>query len=486
MPATPAMPATPTPRRSRLLVVDDEESVVVTLQAILELEGYAVATASSGAEALRALRAGTFDLVLTDLRLEDLDGLAILAELRRTAPDTVAIMLTGYASLESAIKALREGAYDYLVKPCDVEELKATVARGLERRELAAQLQARLRDLEAANEAIRSMNARLQERVDEATAALSQRLLELERANAEIAALHRAAQHHVEQLLELDRLKSQFLSMASHELKTPLTAISGLLQVALRRKQRRLAQGAPSPDQWQQEQTAEVEQMQVINGQVAKLARLVNELLDVSRIESGQLEFDFQPVDLRQLAAEVVEQMQLTTARHQLALAAPRSRAHPSQAGRPGNTPAANGPVVAGDRDHLEQVLVNLIGNAIKYSPEGGPIEVTVRPNGESVVLSVRDRGVGIPPGELEAVFSLFYRARGGPTRHTPGGMGLGLYISKEIVTRHGGRIWAESEPGHGSTFFVSLPRAAAAPAAAPAAAQSQSDGDRGQAHRAT
>src|ERR687885_2664132 len=149
-----------------LLVVDDEESVAVTMGAILEMDGYTVAISTSGADALRRLDEDEFDLVLTDLRLDDIDGLTIVSQVARVQPDTVSIILTGYASLESAIKALREGAYDYLIKPCDVDELRAVVARGIERRQLRIQLQARLDELEAANRTIRELNADLQRRVD--------------------------------------------------------------------------------------------------------------------------------------------------------------------------------------------------------------------------------------------------------------------------------------------------------------------------------
>ena len=423
MPSAPDNGSVP---RAELLVVDDDESVLLTLQAILQMEGYAVEARARGLEAIELLNQRTFDLVLTDLRLDDVDGITILAEIRRTSPETVAIMLTGYASLETAIKALREGAYDYLVKPCDVEELKATVARGLERRYLSTQLHKRMAEIAAANETISELNQGLQKRVEEATAELTSM---------------------VEQLRELDRLKSQFLSMASHELKTPLTVISGFLQVSLRRKQRRLTRGYPSEAEWREEQKADVDQLEVLNAQSQKLAKLVDELLDVSRIESGRLEFHLGEVDVRQLAADVAGRMQLTTQKHELTFP---------------TGPGDGSTVITADRDHLEQVLNNLIGNAIKYSPDGGAIDVDVRPDADGVVLSVRDRGVGIPAAELDAVFSLFYRSRAEGTRQTVSGMGLGLYISKEIVERHGGRISVDSTPGEGSTFYVHLPREAA------------------------
>ena len=174
-----------------VLVVDDEESVAVTMGAILEMDGYTVAISTSGADALRRLDEDDFDLVLTDLRLDDVDGLTIISQAARVQPDTITIILTGYASLESAIKALREGAYDYLIKPCDVDELRAVVARGIERRQLGIQLKDRIADLEAANQTIRDMNRDLERRIDAATAELQQRMHELAQANEEIASLYR-------------------------------------------------------------------------------------------------------------------------------------------------------------------------------------------------------------------------------------------------------------------------------------------------------
>jgi signal transduction histidine kinase len=408
--------------RDRILIVDDEESVAVTMQAILEMDGHEVATAASVAEAVAAVAASEYDLVLSDLRLDDGDGLQIVGEARRRWPESVCIILTGYASLDSAVKALREGAYDYLVKPCDVEELRLTVQRGLERRRLGRQLRERVQELEVANQKIERLNADLQRRVDEATAEL---------------------RGQYERLQELDRLKTQFMSVASHELKTPVTAMSGFLQVALRRIKKRLDTGHPDPNEWAVEQKAISDQLVIVQRQTTKLARLIDELLDVSRIQSGRVDFSSDEMDVRQLAVEVAERMQTTTASHTIAV-------------EPG------APVrIAGDRDHLEQVLNNLIANAVKYTPDGGEITVRVGDEGGQAAISVRDTGIGIPPEELDAVFGLFYRSPDRRARDV-GGMGLGLYISKEIVDRHGGRIWAESELGKGTTFQVRLPRSPA------------------------
>ena len=424
----------------RVLIVDDEESVTVTMAAILEMDGYSVATALRGDEALAQIEAETFDLVLTDLRLDDFDGMDVLAAARRKSRETVGIVLTGYASMESAVKALREGAYDYMLKPADVEELRATVARGIERRKLGEQLRERVADLEDANRTINELNESLQDRIAGATAELQARVRDLDEARIEL-------QTGYERLQELDKLKSQFLSIASHELKTPITAMSGFVQIAVRRIRRRLGAGRPNEPDWKKEEETLLEQLEVVQRQTGKLARLVDELLDVSRIESGRLELRLADVDLPELAAEVMRRHQLMATKHELRLVYDPDRKL----------------AVRGDRDHLEQVLNNLIGNAMKYSPAGGAIEVKVARVGEhEVELSVGDHGIGIRPAELARVFGLFYRSPDRDARDV-GGMGLGLYITKEIVDRHNGRIWAESELARGTTFHVALPASVAA-----------------------
>jgi two-component system sensor histidine kinase VicK len=145
---------------------------------------------------------------------------------------------------------------------------------------------------------------------------------------------------------------------------------------------------------------------------------------------------------MAQLLSEVAGRMQLSTSQHTIEVEL---------------NGTAESPVPA-DRDHLEQVLDNLVSNAIKFSPDGGTILLRLRDQGDSVMVSIQDPGVGIPEDQLDAVFGLFYQAEDPVSRRT-GGMGLGLYISREIISRHGGRIWAESEPGAGSTFNFSLPR---------------------------
>jgi len=369
--------------QSKILVVDDEQSVATTIKAILQLDGNEVSAVTSGKEALDLLREHEFDVVLTDLRLDDLDGIEILRETQKLWPDTVSIMLTGYASLESAVTALRSGAYDYLIKPSDVDELRATVGRALERRRLR------------------------------------QRLVELE---------------------QLDKLKTQFLSMASHELRTPLTAVSGFMQIA-RRRMGRLGAATDVPQPWREEAQNADETLEMANRQAKKLARLIDELLDVSRLQQGRVEMRLAEIDLGEIVREVGERMKLL------------SKGHEIETNVEGTAP------IVGDRDRIEQVFENLVGNAMKYSPENGPIKVSLHVNGANAVVSVRDHGIGIAPAEVEKIFGLFYRSPDPRADHV-GGLGLGLYISREIVSRHHGRLWAERNPDAGTTFHVTLPLA--------------------------
>lgn len=416
---------------AHLLVVDDEENVVITLRAVLEMDGHLVETAHTASEAIERIRAVDYDIVLTDLRLGDLSGQEVLSAVREHRPSTVAVMLTGYASLESAIAALRQGAYDYLIKPSDPEELRATVRRAVERRRLGRALDARVRELEEANDRIAELNRDLERRVDEAT-------IELRQA--------------VERLQQLDELKSQFLSIASHELRTPITAVSGFAQLALRSVR---AQIGADETAGSAELDRLVRQLTIIQEQSAKLGRLVRELLDVSRIQSGRLEFEAGPVDLAEIVRAVVDQMQMISVSQRFDL-------------------RASGPaVVLGDRDHLEQMITNLVDNAVKYSPDGGEIAVRVEPHGHEIVCSIEDHGIGIPAEQVSQVFDLFFRTREAEQRRMPG-LGLGLYITRGIVERHGGRIWVESEAGRGTKVHVALPveHARTAPPVRPLAPQ--------------
>lgn len=224
-------------------------------------------------------------------------------------------------------------------------------------------------------------------------------------------------------------VRDQFLSIASHELRTPLTPLRGILQIM----QRQIARGG-SPAQL----TSSVE---VAQRQVERLIRLVSAMLDVSRITTGRLTQNRAPMALLPLVRQVVAMQRLGT--------------NPA---RPINliAPACD-PVVSGDADRVEQVLVNLMENAIKYSADGSPVEVCVGCWDQTVTVAVKDQGIEIPPAEQELIFERFHRG----SNVDPGvsGLGLGLTIIQEIIREHEGELSVRSAPGEGSTFTVTLPR---------------------------
>jgi PAS domain S-box-containing protein len=229
----------------------------------------------------------------------------------------------------------------------------------------------------------------------------------------------------------LDEVRDEFLATAAHELKTPLAVVKAYAQLMARREA-----GDPHA-------------LAVIQRQVDRLTRLVQHLLDTTRLGLEGEARRAEAFDLGSLAAEALDGVRPTAPSHELRLAV-----------------AGPAPVVA-DRDRISRVLASLLENAVRFSPGGGAVEVDVAAQDGEATVSVRDHGVGIPAERQAQVFERYYRAHAG-TRHDYGGLGLGLETSREIVRRHGGRMWFESEPGAGSTFHFTLPLAAAEEGAPP------------------
>jgi len=230
---------------------------------------------------------------------------------------------------------------------------------------------------------------------------------------------------------DLSRLKDEFLSIASHELRTPVTSIKGYTQLA-----KTLIR--------ENDLSTSEEYLDIALDQIDRMSRLILELLDVSRIETGRLEIRRESIPWTTFVSDVVH-------RHHTAVDDRRFQL---------NVPVATQRVL-GDRDRLEQVLGNLMENAVKYSPDGSPILVSVEERGDQLVTSVADHGIGIPSDELGQVFERFHRGRQVSSTNY-GGLGLGLYITKQIVERHGGTITVESREGQGTTFSFTLPVAPA------------------------
>jgi PAS domain S-box-containing protein len=227
------------------------------------------------------------------------------------------------------------------------------------------------------------------------------------------------------------RARDVFLSIAAHELRTPITALKGSAQLLVRQQER----GTLDPARL-------TRTLGVLNGAADRLAALTDDLLDVSRIRTGQLPLTIAPLDLPTLVREAVARArERHSGAHQLVLDLP-----------------AGLPPVPGDAARLDQVLTNLLDNAIKYSPAGGHVTVTMRPAEGGILTTVRDEGIGLPPESIEAIFEPFGRAPNAARSQLPG-LGLGLYICRSIVERHNGRIWAESAgEEQGTTIALWLP----------------------------
>ena len=234
----------------------------------------------------------------------------------------------------------------------------------------------------------------------------------------------RSARAQMAAAQELTRLKDEFVSQVTHELRNPLTPIAGYAEL--------LAERAASPGEVQR-------YAQAIGRQAEVLDRLVGDLLDLARLESGRYRLDRQPTRIEKVLAAAAEELGHASALHPIAVEI---------------TPDL--PAVDADPDRVAQVVRNLIANAIRYSPAGGEVRVQALREGDSVAVAVADRGIGIPADRLERIFEKFYRVDNELTRKVEG-TGLGLAISRELVEAHGGRIWAESAPGRGSTFYFTL-----------------------------
>jgi PAS domain S-box-containing protein len=231
---------------------------------------------------------------------------------------------------------------------------------------------------------------------------------------------------NVTERVVLERQKEDFVGIATHELKTPVTSIKAYAQILLKRFGRDGNEAA-------------VKMIEKMDVQLNKLIALIGDLLDVTKIEGGRLQMHEDFYDFNQLVMEVVEELQRTTDDHKIILTLNEAQE------------------IYGDKERIGQVLTNLISNAIKYSPAAGDIIVNSGVNDGGVNICVQDQGVGISKDHQEKVFERFYRVSG-PEGDSFPGLGLGLYISHEIVKRQGGRIWVESEKGKGSTFCFTLP----------------------------
>lgn len=396
----------------RVLVVDADAAICKAAVVMLRQKGRIIITAPDAPTALGLLEQGGFDLLLADVRLEA-DGDDLLTTARRIAPGTLRIAMASYSTLDSALQALRAGAYHYLVKPLDVEELRLAVSQALERLRLERELAARVTELEATQHDLLQANERLREQVEAATTELRLNLAELEEKN------------HL--LREAHSQNQRFIQMVAHEMRGPLNPIINYAQLAKR----------PTATE-----EARNRYMDTIVEHALRLNRLVDDLQTATRLTAGQFALRREACDVASVVAELVGE----------ATAAQRERAftldQPEQ------------PVTAVvDRDRVGQAVRNLLDNAVKYSAPEGAIETRVWNDETQVYISVGDYGVGIPEGEMSRIFEPFIRLDHKASEVS--GSGLGLFITRGVISAHGGSLDVRNRGdarASGAIFTIALP----------------------------
>ncbi|MCJ7547946.1 MAG: ATP-binding protein [Deltaproteobacteria bacterium] len=505
---------------SKILVVDDEAVMRDGCYRILAKEGCEVLTAANGEEGLTAIKKDPAGIavVLLDLKMPGMGGMEVLEAAREVNPALLIVVITGYATVDSAVEAMKKGAYDFIAKPFAPDQLRLVVNRALEKRKLeleAEQLRAEaarsLRDVATEKGKVRTIVNCMADGIlvtdregrivltnpaagrmlgIETTTSLAKSLREavghkklieavegvLEPAKPEVTIIsqeirigesliraHTAAVKSEEAevlgtvtvledmtyLLELDRMKGNFIAMVSHELRSPISAIVQNISLILdglvgetAEKQRRLLLRAKERSKG--------------------LLDLIGDLLEISKIDAGMAMQRKGTLQVEEVVSRVVELMEGEARAKGISLSFHLTKGSlakgPLAKGPPSASASASLPPVLGDKDNLEGVFTNLVSNAIKYTPEGGTVMIEVCPDGDYVKTVVQDTGIGISQEDLPRIFDKFSRIKSEKTRGIIG-TGLGLSIVKGTVEAHLGSISVESEEGKGTTVTVLLPQ---------------------------
>ncbi len=358
-------------QNSKTILIVDDEAIIRDLCS-KALKNYRVLEAGNGEEALRIFEQGGIDVILTDVMMPKMGGIELLYRLKELEPTLVVIVMTGFAEKDVILNALKADADDFITKPLNLLQLKTAVDKAL---------------------------------------------------------VKKALKEEIANLKNLDRMKTNFLSLVSHKFRTPITAISLFLQ--------NLASGVYDPD----DQSSR-ENLQLIYQEACYLEQLVAELLAFSKVmDSGELKLE--PCNLSSLVGD-----ELT--------------ASPEAAKKPGVKVSNNMeplPPVAADRVKLAFVIRQVIDNAYKFSHENGNVTITLKQQGATAVLMVADEGIGIAKEDQPKIFEKFYQVDSANTGQIRG-FGLGLYYAREFVKLHGGTITVDSQPGQGSLVTITLPLA--------------------------
>lgn len=489
---------------STILVIDDDPTMRDGCSRILSKSGWTVIVAENGQQGLDEIRRrhGEMDVVLLDLMMPGVSGMEVLEQSLGMDPDLLVVVITGYATVESAVEAMKKGAYDFIPKPFTPDQLRIVAKRALERRALQKEAeflrreqQRSLRDISTEKSKIKTiinsmgdgvlvcdqdssivltnpaanrmlqlsgedilgkllsganlpqeLFATIQESLktkDSGYTSISQELI-LGKSGEVYLRAHTAAVRNdlgeimgtvtvlqdVSPLKELDKMKSEFIAMVAHELRTPIATVEQQLTGILNKTAGNLT----------------VEQEQLLSRAKERtkgLLVLIKDLLDLSKIEAGKMVQYKEPLALQEVIEKVIDFMKTEAERKQIDL---QSSYSPQTS------------LICADRNSMEAIFLNLLSNAIKYTPEQGKVWITLGEEHGFVRASVSDTGIGIKEEDLPRIFDKFYRVKSVETRQIIG-TGLGLSIVKSIVDAHLGSISVESKVGKGTTFTLLFPK---------------------------
>lgn len=405
--------------KTTILYIEDDLGSQMLVQRMLSFAGYRVIVASRGIEGIDMAQRELPSLILMDINLPDLSGREVTTRLRsderfKTIP---IVALTSQSQTSERDLAMAAGVTGYLNKPVDVDRLPAQVAHYLQGgKDTIDEVVLRKAQVAYSQEVVTRLEAKIRE---------------LERSNAE--------------LRRLDKIKDDFIQLTAHELRTPLTLIYGYS---------RLLQDSPIVKKLKAEASDVSMFVDGLVELIERMVKVINEILTISRIASGRVDLNITPTNLATITAAVIKNYQEAAQKRNLLI---------------NFTPSQWPVTLHGDFELLELCLHNLLGNAIKYTPDGGLITLSCRVGANNAVILIQDSGIGINKDDQVRIFDRFYTASDTQLHSTSktafrgGGLGLGLAISQGVIEAHGGRLWVESEGRDeeklpGSTFYIELP----------------------------
>ena len=360
--------------QSTILIIDDEKAMRDSCSQVLTKNEYLTETAEDGERGLQKIKEIKPDLVLVDLKMPGMSGMDLLKKITEIDPNIVSIVITGYATIESAVEAMKRSAYDFLTKPFTPDQLRVVVGRGLEKRKLALE-SARLR----------------QEKVT---------------------------------------MRENFITLVTHQLRSPLTSAKMLLGVIL---------GGFDGDA----PGMQKEMVKRASERISDLLQIIDDWLDMSHIEAGNLTENVESVAIVPILSETAGLLKPLAEAKKIALEMDFYD---------------NLPAIRGNEKSLKQAFINLVSNAIQYNCQKGTVTISTKENGEYLRVDISDTGIGISQENLHFIFDVFFRVKTKKTRGVTGS-GLGLPIAKKIIEAHNGTIKVASKPGKGSTFSIFLPK---------------------------